>query len=431
MKRWFGGALILGGGVFLIVAFAPKIVSINSSVITPQVSEVTEGILVNPPPEAEVPSSTSEDTHVASASAPKNGDIPKQLPLVSPPQTIRGIYATSWSAGSSAKMKRLMELIDTTELNAIVIDIKDYSGYVAYRTGVPEFEASGAEKDIRIIRPNALIKELHDKNIYVIGRVSVFQDSILTKAHPEWALRHASSGAVWEDRKGLSWLDPTIPGVWDYNIALAKDAFSRGFDEVNFDYIRFASDGDLSAIRYPSWSGATLKSTEIKRFFKYLRENLPGVPISADLFGLVTVNQGDLGIGQVLENAYEYFDFISPMVYPSHYASGFLGYKNPANYPYEVIRYSMEGALARLEPKQATSTDASSTAPAPRVSYRAKLRPWLQDFDLGADYDAGMVRKQIQAVYDVLRADPASNGYNGWLLWNPSNNYTLGALEAS
>jgi hypothetical protein len=322
--------------------------------------------------------------------------------------------------------------------------VKDYSGYVSYVTGIPEVRASGAEGELRIIRPNALLKRLHDNGIYVIARVSVFQDPILAHARPELALRHASSGEIWEDRKGLAWMDPASREVWDYNVAIARDAYDRGFDEINFDYIRFASDGDLDAIQYPIWDEVTYKSTVISAFFKYLREELPEAIISADLFGLTTVNRGDLGIGQVIESAYRYFDYVCPMVYPSHYASGFLGFANPAEHPYDVVRYSMDAALWKFErmqeetvPREIKTVTGSGEATStvvyePRYEHiSAKLRPWLQDFDLGATYDADKVRMQIQAVDDALANGSTTDRYAGWLLWDPSNVYTETALQSS
>ncbi|MEK7193645.1 MAG: putative glycoside hydrolase [Patescibacteria group bacterium] len=377
---------------------------------------------------------------VNTTSTLKNQDIEKQLPLTSSPLEIKAIYATNWTAGSPQRIKRLIDFVDKTELNAIVIDIKDYSGFLGYRTGIADAKAIGAEKDIRILRPNALIKELHDHGIYVIGRIAVFEDSLLANARPGWALQNKVTGGIWKDHKGLAWLDPSVSDVWDYNIAITKDALSRGFDEINFDYIRFASDGDLANIGYPGWDQKTSKATVIKKFFKYLRENLPGAKISADFFGLTTINYDDLGIGQVLESAYQYFDFVAPMVYPSHYAPGFLGYKSPANFPYEVVKYSLENAVKRLKnygiprvsnaSSTASSTDANATSAVlseniPKTN--AKLRPWLQDFNLGATYDAPMVRKQIQATYDSATGTP--HLMNGWMLWNPSNEYTAGALD--
>jgi hypothetical protein len=318
-------------------------------------------------------------------------------------------------------MKSLVALAEKKNINAMVIDIKDYSGHVSYVTNVPALKTSGAENEIKIPHPNALIAELHKHNIYVIGRLTMFQDSVLAKAHPEWAMKNKKTGEVWKDRKGLAWMDPATKGVWDYDIAIAKDALARGFDEINFDYVRFASDGALDNISYPSWDQKTPRSTVIKHFFEYLRSQLPESRISADLFGLATINKDDLGIGQVIENAYPQFDFVAPMIYPSHYATGFLGYKNPAQYPYEVIHYSMEHALARLlalRKGNGTSTPAvSANAPL------AKLRPWIQVFDLGARYDHTMITKQTQAVEDVMLHGSSSDLFGGWLYWDPKNTY--------
>lgn len=374
-----------------------------------------------------------------------SGDLPNQPQLAAPAEDIRAIYLTGWSAGSGKKMNEVVDLIKRTELNGVVIDIKDYSGYLSYKTDIPEAEASGAHGEIRIAKPNTLIKKLHDENIYVIGRISVFQDTILAKAHPEWALKDKITGNLWEDQKGLAWMDPAAEPVWNYVESIAKDALARGFDEVNFDYIRFASDGLLGNIEYPFWqktrTGADLTRTNaetkqevIRNFFRHLREQLGGARMSADLFGLATVNKDDLGIGQAIEDAYKYFDYVSPMVYPSHYAGGFIGYKKPATAPYEVIKYSMDKAAERLvnyydNNDNYGNNGSSSTVVSRGVSSGAKLRPWLQDFDLGADYTSEMVRKEILAVYDSLKNGTTTGAYAGWLLWDPRNVYTEGALE--
>lgn len=354
------------------------------------------------PPEDQVLSSDADD-----------GDIGPQQPLSNPPEPIKAIYATSWSASSESKMDYLIDLINTTELNAIVIDIKDFSGLVLYDADVPEVDEYGT-KEVRIQRLNALIKRLHDEGIYVIARQTVFQDPALIAARPDLGVQNNVTGGVWKDRKGLSWADPGSQEVWDYNIAIARDASNRGFDEINFDYIRFPSDGDLSVMSFNFYDiNTTLKKDKIGDFFVYLRNNLDGVVISADLFGLSTINYDGLGIGQVLEDAYRNFDYVAPMVYPSHYARGFQGYQNPASYPYEVVNYSMVSATERLN----TLRSATDTPPV-----FSGLRPWLQDFDLGADYTADKVRAQIKAVND---ADPSL----GWMLWDPRNNYTKGALN--
>ncbi|MEK9154980.1 MAG: putative glycoside hydrolase [Patescibacteria group bacterium] len=373
-----------------------------------------------------------------------NSDIEPQKPLENPPEKIKAIYFTSWSASSQKRIDYLIKLAKETEINAVVIDIKDFSGIVAYDIKLDEVEKYKA-KEIRISKINSLIKKLHEEGIYVIARITIFQDPILAKARPDLAIHsrtkcqssdasgikcHASSSTLWLDNKKLAWIDPAAKESWDYNIAIAKDAVSRGFDEINFDYIRFASDGNLNDMSFPFYDEKTLKRNIIKSFFGYLRSELEGVKISADLFGLATVESTDLGIGQVIEDAYSYFDYISPMVYPSHYAKGFLGYKNPANYPYEIIKYSMDGALKKLTIYNLQLTTNSTTTEILDSKFKipnSRLRPWLQDFDLGADYNAQMVKKEIQAVYDAASSTPEL--IDGFMLWNPSNVYTQEALK--
>lgn len=357
---------------------------------------------------------------------PLSFDIPDQQPLPNPPKVVKALYSTSWSAGSAKKRQYLLDVMRRAGLNGIVIDIKDYSGYVAYRTQVSEVRESGAEGEVRILYPNMVIKQLHDAGIYVIGRISVFQDPVLARAHPEWALKNSATGKPWTDRQGLQWLDPAAKPVWEYAVALAKDARRRGFDEINFDYIRFPSDGNLSVIQFPFWDSRTPRHAVMRQFFEYLHEQLGDATISADLFGLATVNSDDLGIGQIIEDAYPNFDYISPMVYPSHYHPGFLGYKNPAEHPYEVVKYSLEKALARLENYESQIINNSSTESAQVSSSLfnvSGIRPWLQAFDLGATYDAPMVQKQIRAVEEVLASGSSTDRFSGWLLWDPSNNY--------
>lgn len=382
--------------------------------------------------------STTSSDPVKKAVDP-NADITAQTPLQNPPEIIKAIYATGWSGGNAKSVDYFINLIKGTELNALVVDVKDYSGTVSYKMDVELIKKYGAV-EVKIPKINSLIKKLHDQGIYAIARITVFQDPILAKARPDLALQSVSKGTIWKDNKGLAWMDPSSQEVWDYNIAIAKDVLSRGFDEVNFDYIRFVSDGNMSDIKYPVWDIKTSKQKVIGNFAKYLREALPGAKISADVFGLVTMNYDDLGIGQKLEEILPYFDYVAPMVYPSHYASGFNGYKNPALYPYEVVHMSMAEAAKRIKIfSGATSTIQDDLNV-------ARLRPWLQDFNLGADYDKTKVRAQIEAVYDAFCSPPSpkamadaqicsssSDGlgdkFGGWMLWNPSNVYTKAALN--
>jgi len=320
------------------------------------------------------------------------------------PAPTKALYMTSYVAGNKEIRAKLVELADTTEINTLVIDIKDYSGYVSFKVEDPTLIKIGSSK-WRIPDVKEFIQELHGKNIYVIGRVAVFQDPLMVTKRPDLAVKRASDQTlVWEDYKGISWIDPGSVEYWDYMVSLGKEAYRVGFDELNFDYIRFPSDGNMTDIFYPSSDGR-VKREVLADFFAYLHDHLKptGVALSADLFGMTTTNTDDLNIGQVLEDALPYFDFIDPMVYPSHYPPTFMGFANPAVKPYEVVKYSMEQAVSR-----------ASTTP-------FKLRPWLQDFDLGADYTPEMVRAQIQATYDV--------GLTSWMLWNARNVYTGEALD--
>src|SRR3989338_5290876 len=292
--------VIAGAGLFLFF-------SINNSVTIPDASKTASEQLV-----------VSEKPKDVETEVNQYGDIPPQKPLANPPEIIKAVYATGWTAGGIKGLNRMIDLIKNTELNAIIIDIKDYSGELSYQTDIEAVERYGKDRDLKILRPNAMIKKLHDEGIYVIARQTVFQEPMLAKARPDLALTSSSTGQQWLDNKKVMWIDSASKEAWDYNITIAKDALARGFDEMNFDYIRFASDGNLNDIKYPFWDEKTLKRYVIQEFFKYLRQELADAKLSADLFGLVTINADGLGIGQHLEYALPYFDAIAPMVYPSH-----------------------------------------------------------------------------------------------------------------
>jgi hypothetical protein len=268
----------------------------------------------------------------------------------------------------------------------------------------PNLIKIGSAQD-RIPDIKEFIAKLHEKNVYVIGRISSFQDSFLINVYPESAVKN-KEGQIWKDYKGVKWLDAGSKPVWEYLVAIGREAHSVGFDELNFDYIRYPSDGDMKDIAYP-WSGDKPRREVMKSFFAYLREQFAtsSIPLSVDLFGLTTSSSGDLGIGQNLNDALMYFDYVSPMVYPSHFAKGFIGFPKPAEKPYEVIKYSMDSAIAK-----ASTTEVS----------RDKIRPWLQAFDLGAIYTPALVRAQIQATYD--------SGLTSWMLWNAGSVYDKEAL---
>lgn len=347
------------------------------------------------------------------------------------PEIVKAVYFTSTTAGNEKSVDRLIELANKSELNpvrsktpigasadmplasrtsnginAVVIDIKDFSGYVAYDTELAEVKKYKAERlDIKDI--DGLIKKLHDNNIYVIARLTVFQDPVLAKARPDWAVKNKYTGGLWYDRNGLSWINPASSASWDYFAAISQDAAKRGFDELNFDYIRFPSDGDMTALVFPGWNGREPKAEIIGKFYEYLRQKLPGVRLSADMFGFVTTHTDDLGIGQLMEKAFAAFDYISPMVYPSHYPPNYLGFENPAAHPYEVVHTSMKGGIKRLKAYKEKNP-----------GNKTEFRPWLQDFNMGADYTPAMVEAQIKATQDAL-----GENYRGFMLWNARNVY--------
>lgn len=337
------------------------------------------------------------------------------------PEPLKAIYMTQCVVATPSIRERLVKLIEETELNAIVIDVKDYTGTVAFDTGIKSIDEMGGS-GCKSSDLQEFLQLLYDKNIYRIARLTVFQDPLYSKTYPEYAVKRKSDGAVWKDRKGLSFVDVGAKPFWDYTIDIAKSSYAIGFDEINFDYIRFPSDGNMEDIHF-SHTGSTTKREMLRQFFEYLDNSLheSGIVTSADLFGMTTTNTDDLGIGQVLEHALMHFDFVAPMVYPSHYPPKFNGWPDPNKVPYEIIEFSMNGAISKLN---FLKEEIASSTPNAKVLQRLdkkQLRPWLQDFDYPVPYTAGMVRAQIQATYDV--------GLTSWMLWDPSNRYTREALK--
>lgn len=337
------------------------------------------------------------------------------------PEVFRGIYLSFWSASVPSRLENVIRLAQDGLINTVVIDVKDAMGRVAFDSNVPQVvEYRSRERIISDL--SALVRKLHAGGLHVVARMVTFNDPMLARARRDLAVHskallneigpQLSAETFWQDERGLLWVDPGSREAWDYNIAIAKDVLSRGVDEVNFDYIRFPSGGNLNDMHLPVTTDDGDKRDVLVRFFKHLREQLPDARLSADLFGLVTVTDDDLGIGQVIEDALPYFDALCPMVYPSHYAEGFYGFENPAEHPYEVVNYSMRLAKERLRAHAATTPQ------------RAELIPWLQDFSIGAEYDADMVRAQIRAVIDAMGED-----YRGFLLWSPKNQYSTAALR--
>lgn len=343
-------------------------------------------------------SETPDPASLPATQAPK----PKHLPT---PQNVRAIYMSSWVGGTPSIREPLINFVEDSEINSIVLDIKDSTGKISFKVESPMIGEMGSVER-RIADIKGLIERLHEKNIYVIGRITVFQDPYMAKKFPNLAVSK-KGGGIWRDRKGLTYIDPGAEDFWKYIVEIAKESERMGFDEINFDYIRYPSDGPIQLAVFPYTNGRE-KPDVLESFFVYLRRELMdlAVPISGDIFGLVIWADDDLNIGQVLERTAPYFDYIAPMVYPSHYESGFQGFKNPAAHPHEVIFTSLDRAKSRLGQ---IGQDLK------------KLRPWIQDFDLGADYGPKEILAQKQAIYDA--------GLDSWMSWDPSNIYTKEAYS--
>jgi hypothetical protein len=314
---------------------------------------------------------------------------------------------TACVASTPSLRDKLVANLKGTEINSLVIDVKDYTGTLAYASTSLSGPSDPKGPGCRIYDLPEFLTTIHKAGLYAIARVTVFQDPLYSSMHPDLAIQSRSHpGKPWHDDKGLAYIDPDSPAFWDYIAGIATESHSIGFDEINFDYIRFPSDGDLPDARF-ALPASTTKAMAIKTFFSYLRSKLEpqGIVMSADLFGQTTVDTGDMGIGQVLENALPYFDYVAPMVYPSHFIDGFEGYANPAAFPYQIVKNTMTSAVER-------AVAASSTLD--------KLRPWLQAFDLGATYTPAMVHEEMQATYD--------SGLSSWMLWDAANRYSQAEL---
>lgn len=353
-----------------------------------------------------LPPVTVSSTDVTTTSTVDVPPSPPPIIHVAMPEEVRGIYWTGNTAGTK-RVESLMDYASSSRLNTVVMDIKMDDGSLAFVPNDPALEALTPKKPV-IRDLDGLLVRLKDRGLYRVARIAVMRDRVFGELHPDTVLR-TDGGGIWHDRTGMPWLDPASPKVAEYSLALAREAYARGFDEIQFDYVRFASDGVLSAIRYPVYDGRLTKSQVMREYFKVVGGTLQSekIPVSFDLFGLTFVNNDGLGIGQRLTDVYPYADFVSPMAYPSHYAKGFQGFANPALYPYEVVKHTLDSGIGIVQ-----SADSSTTPEAVKL----KSRPWIQDFDLGAVYDAAKVQAQIKAARDA--------GASGWMLWNAANVYT-------
>lgn len=392
---------------------------------------------------------------------------------------VKGIYVTGAMAGTSG-MDDLIALVDRTELNTMVIDVKNDDGRVVYEMDTPMVSEIGSSKKLVSDMPG-LIQKCKEHDIYLIARIVAFKDPFLAENRTDLAL-HDESGNLFRDSSGLAWVNPYKEEVWEYLLEIAEEAVAIGFDEIQFDYIRFATDSGMKNVDFGPEAEGKSREAVITEFVEYASERLhsQGISVSADVYGIVIDSELDASlVGQNYYEMSKYLDYISPMVYPSHYGPGNLGLAVPDAQPYETIYRSMSASrrvLAGLEgPEEeveavsgndiplktedvsgndvpqdaavesvgvvsqetaavsgngAVSAGARTELPDPKEmepaeEIRAQVRPWLQDFtatwvDGHITYGPEEIRAQIQAVYDA--------GYEEWILWNAANRYTEGGL---
>lgn len=356
---------------------------------------------------------SSQNTTQSQPATPSSTVTPTPTPTPTPapvPKTapkVKALYLTGWTVSNMNNVKHYVNLANTTEINSYVIDIKDDDGYIGYESQIP------AVREINAWQPkydvDKVVNEFKSNNIHLIGRIVCFKDPILSSKRPDLAVKN-SSGGLWRDNHKLTWLNPYNKDSWPYIIQIAKEGIKKGFDEIQFDYVRFPNDG---AKKDMNFGGAASKKYEvISEFLAYAKREITEVPVSADIFGIVLESPADTeDIGQNLEYLGKDIDYISPMVYPSHYAAGQVvngvTFMKPDLDPYGIVYQSLVKAKNRISKVE---------------GYKSKVRPYLQDFTatwLGAgyyqEYNDEQVAKQIKAVYDA--------GYDEWILWDAGNKY--------
>ncbi len=323
------------------------------------------------------------------------------------PFMAKAIYVSADSIATPGKLQALLDLVDRTELNALVIDVKaDNSGNVLYASNIELVQQLGTS-DVIISDLDALLAQLKSRGIYTIARLSVFWDQALTAAKPEWALQSKKApGQPWLAGNGTRWANPYDTEVWDYNIAIAKEVAQKGFDEIQFDFAYFPSVGDLDDIDYGPQAVGKKRVDAINGFLERAYSELSpmGTYVATNVLAFTPFVSDDMGIGTNLEMMAANNDYICPYLYPSDYPDGFSDYTHPAEHPSEIVAGTMRPAVSRLK------------------TAAAKVRPWLQDFSSNdVAYDAPKVRAEIDAA--------EQNGAAGWMLWNFGNTYTEGALK--
>lgn len=328
------------------------------------------------------------------------------------PEHLMGVYMTAWVAGNKKARERVLDLARKAGLNAVVIDVRD-EGANFWKMGIPDGDKAHATQ-LAVPDPEAVMKDCKAYGIYPIARVACFRDNFIPKVFPVRAVQ-TPSGGIWHDRGGYKWLDPYNKSNWQYMKDIIGVAVKDGFPEIQLDYVRFASEGKSGSQFFPSKSAWPDKNADkadvIQAFAQYISDDLKpmNIPVSADVFGIISSSKSDQGIGQELVKISKPLDALSPMVYPSHFHLGEYGIPYPNAQPYQIIKKSMDDYQRQVPGKP--------------------IRPWLQAFDLriagkpDVHYGPQEVADEVRAVRDA--------GYHGFFLWNAGNRYDLATLTAA
>jgi hypothetical protein len=338
--------------------------------------------------------------HVIASSQTK---VPLEIGLR--PFTPRALYLSFYGIGDRTLRESTLRLMEETRINSLVIDVKGDRGVITYKSSIHLASEIGAQKLIIVKDVRSLLQSLKQRGIYTIARIVVFKDDILASARPALAVK-AQDGSIWRDRENLSWVDPSRKEVWSYNIDLAVEAAQNGFDEIQFDYVRFP---DKTGLKFAVQNTEENRTKSISGFLKGARERLApyNVFLAADIFGYVCWNLNDTQIGQKLQDIVPYVDYLSPMLYPSGFQYGIPGYRNPVANSYKIVYLSLKRAQER-----------TSIPP-------VRFRPWLQAFrDYAFDrrhFTGKEIKDQVTSAEEF--------GAGGWMLWNPRNVYSSDGLR--
>ena len=329
-------------------------------------------------------------------------EIPDKLYLE--PINIKALYLNFWAARKNSKtLAKILKIIDNTDVNAIVMDVKSEAGLTSYKTSVKKAAQMGAhyKRGIKDIAP--FIKKLKERNIYLIARIVVFKDNLLATKYPKLALRRLD-GSIFKSRDKMLWIDPSLRSNHKYVLDIAKDAAKVGFDEINFDYVRFPAS---TLLQYSVKNSEENRIKSIESFLRDAKKELSpyGVFISADTYGEACWKSSDINIGHTITSLAKYSDYVAPMLYPSGFFKGTLGFKDPTDHNFEIIYRSIINMQNQIDP--------------------IRVRPWLQAF---RDYAHDRKRYKKEQLFEQTRASVASST-NGWMFWNPSSRYSDIGLE--